>query len=113
VEPVAKLKSVKARRKNMEPDMLRLKRFKAERGVKGYAHLASEKSSEAQSMQDFMSQMLGMLIENLSETTHARLRHSSYSRVERAVKRNLGRIVEQRGRNEYLSQSWALPTNIH
>jgi hypothetical protein len=77
VEPVAKPKSTKARRNNMEPDMLRLKGFKAETGIKGHAHVASEKLSEAQSMQDFMSQILGMLIENLSETTHAWLRHST------------------------------------
>jgi hypothetical protein len=56
---------------------LRLKGFKAETGIKGHAHVASEKLSEAQSMQDFMSQILGMLIENLSETTHAWLRHST------------------------------------
>jgi hypothetical protein len=40
VEPVAKLKSTKARRNNMEPDILRLKGFKAERGIKEYAHVA-------------------------------------------------------------------------
>lgn len=84
MEPVAKLKSTKARRNNMEPDMLRLKGFKEEAGIQEYDHAASEKLSEAQSMQDFMSQILRMLIQNLSE--RAWLRHSSYSRVERAVK---------------------------
>jgi hypothetical protein len=99
VELVAKLKSIKAKQNNTKPDMLRLKGFKVKRGIERYAHVASERLFEAQSVQDFMSQILGMLIENL------RRDDSHMAKTQREQR-------EQSDRNGD-SHSWALPTNIH
>jgi hypothetical protein len=99
VEPVAKLKSTKAKPNNMKPDMLRLKGFKVKRGIKGYAHMASERLSEAQSMQDFMSQILGMLIENLRrDDSRVAKTENLVERAERVKfrknRKTLGRVTE-------------------